>query len=250
MHFNVKEDIIQLTDKWTGERFEDGRPRVPDEDIEKLRTMTLEECWFPLFQAGYKNQFESHLNRLRTNIKLVGRAVTCAYVPSRPDLFDKVEEIGHSEGRRGTHNLWVVDSLTEGDVIVCDFYDKIYEGTFVGGNLSTAIRNRTKTGGAVIWGGIRDVEQIEKIDGIQIYYRGIDPTPIKDSAEKSHCKDLFGFEMIKQGVYQTADIDIDYWPKSVLDRLAEFIRTDPRAAQYRDLDWTEEYEEARKFYGE
>ena len=71
-----------------------------------------------------------------------------------------------------------------------------------------------------------------------------------DSAEKSHCKDLFGFEMIKQGVYQTADIDIDYWPKSVLDRLAEFIRTDPRAAQYRDLDWTEEYEEARKFYGE
>lgn len=293
MHFNVREDIIQLTDKWTGERFDDGRPRVPDADIEKLRTMTLEECWFPLFGAGYKNQFESHLNRLRTDIKLVGRAVTCAYVPSRPDLFEKVEEIGHSEGRRGTHNLWVVDTLVEGDVIVCDFYDKIYEGTFVGGNLSTAIRNRTKTGGAVIWGGIRDVEQIEKIDGIQLYYRGIDPTPIKDfvmngfntpvriggavclpgdivfgygggvlfipahmvrmvidSAEKSHCKDLFGFEMIKQRVYDTADIDIDFWPKSVLDRLVEFINTDPRAAQYRSLDWSEEYEEARKFYGE
>lgn len=28
MHFNVKEDIIQITSLWQGERFEDGRPRV------------------------------------------------------------------------------------------------------------------------------------------------------------------------------------------------------------------------------
>ena len=56
-------------------------------------------------------------------------------------------------------------------------YDKIYEGTFVGGNLSTAIKNRTKTGGAVVWGGIRDLEQIEGIEGLQVYYRGVDPTP-------------------------------------------------------------------------
>lgn len=293
MHFNVREDIIQMTPRWTGERFPDGRPRVSDEDIEKIREMTLEECWLMLDKYGYKNQFEGHLRVLRPELKLVGRAVTAAYLPSRPDMFEVVEEIGHSEGRRGTHNLWVVDSLVEGDVIVSDMFDKVKDGTYVGGNLSTAIRNSTKTGGAVIWGGIRDLEQIEKIDGIQLYFRGMDPTPIRDfcmsgfnvpvriggavclpgdvvvgngegvlfipshmvrtvidSAEKSHCKDLFGFEMIKQGVYQTADIDIDYWPKSTLDRLVEFINTDPRAAVYKKLDWTEEYEMAKEVFGE
>ena len=55
-------------------------------------------------------------------------------------------------------------------------FDKIFQGTYVGGNLSTAIKTRTKRGGAVIWGGIRDLEQIVKIEGINVYYRGIDPT--------------------------------------------------------------------------
>ena len=57
---------------------------------------------------------------------------------------------------------WVIDSLVERDVVVCDMYDKIYKGTFLGGNLTTALHNRTKTGGAVIWGGIRDVEQMKR----------------------------------------------------------------------------------------
>jgi len=48
----------------------------------------------------------------------------------------------------------------------------------VGGNLSTAIKTRTKRGGAVIWGGVRDLEQIVKIPDIQVYYRGNDPTGI------------------------------------------------------------------------
>ncbi len=47
-------------------------------------------------------------------------------------------------------------------MVVVDLFDKVYEGTYVGGNLSTAIAARTKRGGAVIWGGIRDNEQIVK----------------------------------------------------------------------------------------
>lgn len=63
---------------------------------------------------------------------------------------------------QGNYNQWVIDHLYERDVVVCDMYDKIYKGTFLGGNLTTALHNRTKTGGAVIWGGIRDVEQMKK----------------------------------------------------------------------------------------
>ncbi|MFT3983362.1 MAG: RraA family protein [Lachnospiraceae bacterium] len=287
MHFNVKEDIIEITSKWTGERLPDGRPKVSDADLNELRRLTLEEIWAPLYKAGYINQFEEKLYRLHDDRKLVGRAVTSAFIPSRPDLEETVKKIGADEGRKGTCNQWVIDSLYEGDVVVADMYDKIYEGTFVGGNLSTAIKNKTKTGGAVIWGGIRDLEQIEGIEGLQIYYRGVDPTPIKnfvmngfntpvkigaavclpgdvvygygggvifipsylvkdviEDAKKSHVKDLFGFDMIKKGVYTTADIDIDFWPIAMLDKLIEFIKTDDRAEEFRFLDWTKEYDKA------
>jgi regulator of RNase E activity RraA len=293
MHFNVKEDIIQLTREWKGERFPDGRPKVPDSDIEELKKLTQEQIWEPLWQLGYKNQFESHLYRVHEDErKLFGRAVTASYMPSRPDLYQLVEDIGHSEGRRGTHNLWVVDSLVEGDVIVVDMYDKIYEGTFVGGNLSTAIKNNTKTGGAVIWGGIRDIEQINKIPDYQIYYRGNDPTPIRDfemtsfngpvrigaavclpgdivygykggvffvpshlvkyvigEAKKPHVKDIFGFQCLADHIYTTSDIDRGVWPTHMLDELMDFIAKDPRAEQYRDLDWSKEYRKAKEFYG-
>ena len=165
MNFCDKNDIIQLTSKWTGERLPDGRPKVPDEDLAELRNLTLEEVWQPLFLKGYNCLFEEKLKRLHDDKrKLIGRAVTCTFVPSRPDLEEITKEIGEEEGRKGTFNQWVIDSLVEGDVVVADMYDKIYEGTFVGGNLTTAIKNRTKTGGAVVWGGIRDLEQIEGID--------------------------------------------------------------------------------------
>ena len=285
MHFSVKEDIIQLTEKWDGERFPDGRPRVSDEDLEEIRHLTLEEVWQPMFMKGYLNQFEEKLKRLHEDkTKLVGRAVTCSFMPARPDLEEAVKKIGASEGRKGTCNQWVIDTLVEGDVVVADMYDKIYEGTFVGGNLSTAIKNRTKTGGAVVWGGIRDLEQSEGIEGLQVYYRGVDPTPIKDFvmtsfnsmtkiggavclpgdvvfgygggvifipshmvkeviefARKMHVKDIFGFEMIKPGVYTTADIDIDVWPTEMMNRLVAFIKEDERGEQYRNLDWSKEF---------
>lgn len=87
-----------------------------------------------------------------------------------------------SEGRSGTPNQWVIESLTDRDVLVVDMYDKIYKGTFLGGNLTTAVRQKTGTGGAVIWGGIRDIEQMQSIPDVQVYYRGIDPTPIREFA--------------------------------------------------------------------
>ena len=289
MNFNVREDIIEMTSLWTGERFPDGRPRVPDKYLKVLQTLTLEEVWKPIFIKGYENQFEGRLKTLHNDgRKLIGRAVTATYCPTRPDLNDVTREIGKREGRTGTYNQWVVDSLVEGDVCVIDMYDKIYKGTFLGGNLTTAIANKTKTGGGVVWGGIRDVEQMEKVPGVQVYYRGIDPTPIRDfimtgyntptrignaiclpgdvvfgagggvlfipahlvpevvdGASKTQVKDMFGFEMITQNKFTTAQIDRNVWTVEMLDLLMEFIKTDDRAADYRDIDWSEEYDLAR-----
>ena len=185
LKLNSREDIIALTPQWTGERFPDGRPRVPDRYLEAMRGMTLEELWKPIFVKGYESQFEGDLKTLHDDgRKLIGRAVTAVFVPARPDLHDVMFSVGASEGRKGNYNQWVIDSLVEGDVVVADMYDKIYKGTFIGGNLTTAIKTRTKTGGAVIWGGVRDVEQMKQVEGVQVYYRGIDPTPIRDFVMK------------------------------------------------------------------
>jgi regulator of RNase E activity RraA len=185
MKLNSREDIIALTPLWKGERFEDGRPKVPQKYLDEMRKMTLEELWKPIFLKGYITQFEGDLKTLHDDgRKLIGRAVTCSFVPTRPDLHDVMFGVGASEGRKGNYNQWVIDSLVEGDVVVADMYDKIYKGTFLGGNLTTAIRAKTKTGGGVIWGGIRDVEQMKQVPDVQVYYRGIDPTPIREFVMK------------------------------------------------------------------
>ena len=299
MIFTTREELIAMTPQWKGERFEDGRPKVADRYLDALYTMTLEELWKPIFVKGYENQFVS-IKALHpefkedgtVNRKLVGRAMTAIYAPSRPDYFEASFDMARRLGKTGTPNQWVIDSLQERDVAVIDMYDKIYKGTFVGGNLTTAIQSKTKTGGAVIWGGIRDVEQMMKVPDVQVYYRGIDPTPIRDfvmtgfnaplrmgdgreaaicmpgdvvygcsggvlfipphlveevvdGGAKTQVKDLFGFEMITQNRFTTAQIDKNTWTEEMLDLLMEFIKTDERGEPYRSLDWTHEYDLAR-----
>lgn len=268
----------------------DGRPKVPDEYLDKLKNLTLEEVWKPIYLKGYDNQFEGRLKLLHNDgRKLIGRAVTASYCPMRPDLNDAVKKQGDAEGRTGTYNQWVIDSLTEGDVVVVDMYDKIYKGTFLGGNLTTAVKAKTKTGGGIIWGGIRDLEQMEQIKEVQVYYRGIDPTPIRefimtgfngvtkignavclpgdivfgttsgvlfipshlvedvvDGALKTKVKDIFGFEMISQNRFTTAQIDMETWTQEMLDLLLTFIAEDERGIPYREINWEKEYLAAKE----
>lgn len=181
MRFDNPEDIVQLTSLWDGERFPNGRPKVSEDVLRRMRKITLEEAWGPLWNRGYAFQFEGDFKIIHPDKIMVGRAVTAVMVPKRPDLHETLMNYGHQqEGRKGFFNQWVIDSLVEDDVVVVDMFDKVHMGTYVGGNLSTAISTRTKRGGAVVWGGIRDNQQIVEIDTINVYYRGSDPTAIGD----------------------------------------------------------------------
>jgi regulator of RNase E activity RraA len=181
MKYDNPEDILQLTPLWTGDRFPNGRPRIPDNILRRFEVVTTEEAWGVLWDKGYKYQFQGEWKTSQPGKILVGRAVTAVMVPKRPDLDTTLLEYGQKvEGRKGFFNSWPLETLVEDDVLVVDLFDKVFEGTYVGGNLSTAISRRTKRGGAVIWGGIRDVQQVMEIKNIQIYYRGNDPTPIRD----------------------------------------------------------------------
>jgi len=178
MRFNCKEDIIQLTPLWQGDRFDDGRPRVPDDILRRMRFVNTEEAWYILWEKGYRHQFEGSWVNLHPERVLVGRALTGVFVPERPDLHDYLMRYGHEqEGRVGAMNSWVIQTLVRDDVIVIDMFGKIHQGTYAGGNLSTAIAARTGTG-MVIYGGIRDAQQILKIENFGTFCRGIDPTGI------------------------------------------------------------------------
>src|SRR5690348_12575186 len=54
----TKELLIQYTPEWKGERFADGRPKVPDGILKRMKSVTLEEAWAQLRSAGFNHQYE------------------------------------------------------------------------------------------------------------------------------------------------------------------------------------------------
>lgn len=135
-----------------------------------------------MWGARYQFQFEGDFKIVHPEKVMVGRALTAVMVPSRPDVHMALLNYGRNQlGYTGFFNQWTIEHLSENDILVVDMCDKIINGTYVGGNLSTAIKAKTgPNGGAVIWGGIRDLQQIVEIPDYQCYYRGTDPTPIGD----------------------------------------------------------------------
>src|SRR5690606_39476711 len=88
-----------LTSQWKGERFDDGRPHVPDLVLERLENATLEQIWGYLANKGYRNQVEKDGIILKPGETMVGRAVTAQFMPARPDLDSLGKAQGKLEGR-------------------------------------------------------------------------------------------------------------------------------------------------------
>jgi 4-hydroxy-4-methyl-2-oxoglutarate aldolase len=180
MIFNSPERITALTPLYQDERVADGRPRVPDEILERMRHVTNDEAWGVVERGhNYHFQFEGNWVNLHPDHVLVGRAVTVRMVPLRPDLHGVVERVGAAEGRSGGQNTWVIDTLLPGDVLVVDLFGKIEDGTFIGDNLGTAIATRAGTG-LVVDGGIRDLERVYQLPDFNVFCRGVHPSAILD----------------------------------------------------------------------
>ncbi|HYK91462.1 MAG TPA: hypothetical protein VE398_22015, partial [Acidobacteriota bacterium] len=70
-----KEQLIKYTAKAEFERFPDGRPKVPDELLERLKPLCAEEVLAVLQSKGFTNQFDGgNWKVLHEGRKLVGRA--------------------------------------------------------------------------------------------------------------------------------------------------------------------------------
>jgi 4-hydroxy-4-methyl-2-oxoglutarate aldolase len=174
-----REERIAFTSDWHGERFPDGRPQVPDSVLQRLKSVSAEEAWEPLQQAGFRNQFEGGWKVINPGERLLGRVVTAVFMPRRPDVDSAVKANGKKEGRIGEENSWIIDILRPGDVLVVDLFGKIRYGTIIGDNLATAIYSKSHNG-LIVNGAIRDETGIEEIKGFQCYVRGVDPSALEN----------------------------------------------------------------------
>ena len=133
--------LRNITREWNGERFEDGRPRVSDDILERMKAVTIEEAWGTIRGKGYHHQFAGDWMMLHPDRTLVGRAVTGAFIPIRPDFQTVIQEQGEKFGCIGGQNSWVIDTMAENDTIVIDLFGKVKDGTFAGDNLGNFLIN-------------------------------------------------------------------------------------------------------------
>jgi regulator of RNase E activity RraA len=170
-----RDELIYLTPEWSGERFPDGRPHVPDDILERMRLVTLEEAWAVLRGKGFNYQYEGDWQTLDPDVVLVGRAVTATFMPGRPDIHAQYDKRGKLDGRSGSQNSWPVDMLQPGDVYVADQFGAHIDGPTIGDNVGNAIHANSGNG-FVYDGAIRDINGLREIDQFTAFFRSYHPS--------------------------------------------------------------------------
>ena len=171
----TKERLVEYTPDWKGERFPDGRPKVPDAILDRMKTVTLEEAWAVVTGAGFSHQYEDGWMSIHPEKVLVGRALTSQWLPGRPDILRVIEAVGRREGRAGGTNAWPVDMLQPRDVYVSDHFGLKENGASVGDNVGSAIY--AKSGNGIVYdGAVRDINGLREMENFVAFVRSYDPS--------------------------------------------------------------------------
>ena len=171
----TKEQLIQYTPDWKGERFPDGRPKVPDSILDRMKQVTLEEAWAVVTGAGFSHQYADNWVSIHPEKILVGRALTSQWLPGRPDILRVIEAKGRQDGRVGGTNAWPVDMLQPRDVYVSDHFGLKEDGASVGDNVGNAIY--AKSGNGIVYdGAVRDINGLREMDNFTSFVRSYDPS--------------------------------------------------------------------------
>jgi 4-hydroxy-4-methyl-2-oxoglutarate aldolase len=172
-----KQELIDYTAQNPFGRLPDGRPRVPDDLLERARGLSSEEIWEVLEDKGYHNQYADGFQVLHPDKTMVGRALTVQFMPLRSDVNQIAKTKAKDEGIPRLTNQTAIDRLESGDVLVVDLFGKKVDGTIVGDNLFYYVNVATHGGGLVVDGSVRDLDGISEI-AMPAYFRSVDPTPI------------------------------------------------------------------------
>ncbi len=178
------EEMIQYSPMWKGERFADGRPKVADGIVERLKYCSITEAWQIVYGMGdgpgkgigsYINQYADEWVRMHDDVTICGRALTAHFMPARPDVNFAIEQQGAKDNRsRGGQYTWGIDQLQKGDVYVANVCEAMLDASHVGDNLGTAIFSKSGNG-AIIRGTVRDLEGNLKMEGFNLFVRDFRP---------------------------------------------------------------------------
>jgi regulator of RNase E activity RraA len=170
----TKEELIYLTREWKGERFEDGRPKVSDELLDRMQLVTHDEAWAVMKNEGYFYQYADGWQIVNPDSILIGRALTATFMPGRPDVHNAIDDRGKAEGKKG-QNSWPVDLLVMRDVYVADQFGIQINGPTIGDNVGNAIY--AKSGNGIVYdGAIRDISGLKEIGGFTSYFGSYHPS--------------------------------------------------------------------------
>ena len=172
-----RQDLVDYTAEDPFDRLPDGRPKVPDDLLERARELSSEEVWAVLQEKGFHNQYADGFQVLHPGKPMAGRAFTVQFMPSRPDIDNIAKAKAKDHGLVRLTNQTAIDMLQPGDVLIVDLFGKKVNGTIVGDNLFYYVMKATGGGGLVVDGSIRDLNGISEI-GMPAYFRSVDPTPI------------------------------------------------------------------------
>ena len=184
----TSDQLIRYTAKNPFERFPDGRPKVPDALLEKVRAMSVEEAWGILRQKGYLFQYGGEFKILHPGRKLVGRAVTAQYLPLRPDLAEVVD---------GT--IRDLEGIAE---LPTQIYFKAPHPAAVGGVMIAGINIPVKVGEAIVMPG--DVVLGDRTGVIFIPPHLVQE--IVDQAEITHIHDEWTKAKFLTGKYKASEL--------------------------------------------
>ena len=171
-----KKELIFITPEWKGDRFEDGRPKVQDNILRRMKQVTLEEAWAVLKGENFNYQYAEGWQTINPDSVLIGRAVTAVFVPGRPDIHKVIDKRGHEQdGRIKSQNAWTIDLLVQGDVYVVDQFGAHIDGPTIGDNLGNSIF--AKTGNGIVYdGAIRDIDGLKEIGSFTSFFRSYHPS--------------------------------------------------------------------------
>lgn len=170
-----REQMVLYTPLWEGERFPDGRPKVPDDILERMKMVTHEEAWAVMKNEGFRHQYEEGWLCIHPDSVLIGRAFTAMFMPGRPDVYKAILDKGHEEGRIRGQNAWPIDELQPGDVYVADQFGAHADGPTIGDNLANAIY--ANSGNGIVYNGsIRDIEGLKELPRFTSFVRSYHPS--------------------------------------------------------------------------
>lgn len=161
-------------------RFPGGRPMIPAAILDTIRKMDIQVVEaIGSIPREYTNQYEDGWKSLIPGKKLVGRAFTVQFMPSRPDLVAGMQAEADKNNFTGLNNRTTIDMLQKDDLVIVDLFGKVQGGTYVGDKLSYYIWKTTGTG-LIVDGGIYLTENIQQ-SGMQAFYRGTYPGALSNA---------------------------------------------------------------------